>query len=113
MGRHRGNHLQLVLGTHTGNSMISPVTLLTVTSTVLHTVVCQDILLPAGMEEVLSSSYVETGEVTYQRWSFFCGNGTVFDQQSLVCNHPEDAFPCEESPSLYGLVEFGKVEEDY
>ena len=56
---------------------------------------------------------LETGEVTYQRWSFFCGNGTVFDQQSLVCNHPEDAFPCQESPSLYGLTEFGKIDTDY
>jgi len=54
------------------------------------------------------------GEVIeYAKWSFFCGNQTVFDQQTLTCNHPEDAFPCEESPSLYGAVEFGKVEEDY
>jgi len=55
------------------------------------------------------------GEVIeYAKWSFFCGNQTVFDQQTLTCNHPEDAFPCEESPSLYGAVEFGKIEEgDY
>merc|ERR1711934_245903 len=38
------------------------------------------------------------------KWSFFCGNGTIFDQQALVCNFPDDAFPCEESPSLYGSV---------
>ena len=31
-------------------------------------------------------------------------SGTVFDQQTLTCNFPEDAFPCEESPSLYGQV---------
>jgi len=55
----------------------------------------------------------ETGRITeYLKWSFFCGNGTVFDQQALVCNHPEDAFPCEESPSLYGSTQFGQVEEE-
>ena len=48
------------------------------------------------------------------KWSFFCGNATVFDQQTLTCNYPEDAFPCEESPSLYGAVEFGKIpDSDY
>ena len=48
------------------------------------------------------------------KYSFFCGNGTVFDQQALVCNHADDAFPCEESPSLFNSVPFGEVlEEDY
>jgi len=56
------------------------------------------------------------GEVIeYAKWSMFCGNQTIFDQQSLTCNHPEDAFPCEESESLYGTVEFGVIpeSEDY
>ena len=67
------------------------------------------------------TEYIKYGDTLYHqtiniiniidRWSFFCGNGTVFDQQALVCNHPEDAFPCEESPSLYGDVQFGLVEE--
>ena len=35
-------------------------------------------------------------------------SGTVFDQQTLTCNFPEDAFPCEESPSLYGQVRRAK-----
>jgi hypothetical protein len=48
--------------------------------------------------------------IEYAKWSFVCGNGTVFDQQSLTCNHKDDAFPCAESPSLFGAVEFGKVE---
>ena len=62
------------------------------------------------------------------KWSFFCGNGTVFDQvkhiyknifpifsfqETLTCNFPDNAFPCEESPSLYGAVEFGKIPDDY
>jgi len=48
---------------------------------------------------------------SYAKWSFACPNVTVFDQSTLTCNHPQDAFPCEESPSLYGAVEFGAVEE--
>merc|ERR1712001_491846 len=47
------------------------------------------------------------------KYSFVCGEGTQFDQQTLTCNYPEDAFPCEESPSLYGAVEFGKIPDDY
>merc|ERR550525_896318 len=47
------------------------------------------------------------------KWSFFCGNGTVFDQETLTSNFPDNAFPCEESPSLYGAVEFGKIPDDY
>ena len=45
------------------------------------------------------------------QWSFVCGNGTIFDQQTLTCNYPTDAFPCEEAAALYGAVEFGKIEE--
>jgi hypothetical protein len=43
-------------------------------------------------------------------WSFICGNGTIFDQATLTCNHEADAFPCEEAATLYGAVEFGKVD---
>merc|ERR1711910_228752 len=46
------------------------------------------------------------------KYSFVCGEGTQFDQSTLTCNYPDFAFPCEESPSLYGAVEFGKIEED-
>merc|ERR1719361_3185904 len=40
------------------------------------------------------------------KYSFVCGEGTQFDQSTLTCNYPDFAFPCEESPSLYGAVEF-------
>ncbi|XP_059083440.1 U-scoloptoxin(01)-Cw1a-like [Tigriopus californicus] len=43
------------------------------------------------------------------QWSFICGNGTIFDQQTLTCNHEQDALPCSEASSLYNLVEFGKI----
>jgi len=49
--------------------------------------------------------------VEYAQWSFICGNQTIFDQSTLTCNYPQDAFPCEEAPSLYGAVEFGRIEE--
>merc|ERR1712037_282580 len=47
------------------------------------------------------------------KYSFVCGEGTQFDQSTLTCNYPDFAFPCEESPSLYGAVEFGKIPDDY
>jgi hypothetical protein len=49
--------------------------------------------------------------IDFAQWSFACGNTTVFDQQTLTCNYPTDAFPCEESESLFGAVEFGKVDD--
>jgi hypothetical protein len=58
--------------------------------------------------------YLNDGSLDHvDQYSFVCGEGTQFDQQTLTCNFPEDAFPCEESPSLYGVVEFGKIPEDY
>lgn len=53
----------------------------------------------------------EGNVIEFAKWSFVCGNGTVFDQESLVCNHKEYAFPCEESEALYGAVEFGVIPE--
>ncbi|XP_047490362.1 uncharacterized protein LOC125039999 [Penaeus chinensis] len=47
-------------------------------------------------------------------FSFICGNQTIFDQQTLTCNHPQDAFPCDQAPSLYDIknAEFGRIEND-
>ena len=42
-------------------------------------------------------------------WSFICGNGTIFDQQTLTCNYEQDSVPCAEAPSLYNTVEFGVI----
>lgn len=53
----------------------------------------------------------EGNVIEFAKWSFVCGNGTVFDQQNLICNHREYAFPCEESESLYGITEFGVIPE--
>merc|ERR1712243_525890 len=49
----------------------------------------------------------EATVIEYAKWSFFCPSQTVFDQQSLTCNHPDNAFPCEESPPSTGLSSSG------
>ncbi|XP_066979266.1 U-scoloptoxin(01)-Cw1a-like isoform X2 [Macrobrachium rosenbergii] len=56
----------------------------------------------------------DSGEVVKTaHFSFLCGNQTVFSQESLTCAEPEFAFPCEESASLYDVIngEFGRVLE--
>jgi len=58
---------------------------------------------------ILDEAQVEV--VEYQQWSFVCGNQTIFDQSTLTCNYPQDAFPCEEAESLFGAIEFGKIQE--
>ena len=47
-------------------------------------------------------------------FSFFCGNQTVFSQESLTCAHPEEAFPCEEAETLFDLsnADFGRIPDD-
>ena len=55
----------------------------------------------------------EDGEVIdFNQWTFMCGNGTVFDQQTLSCNYESDAFPCEESEQLFGTVMFGLLDSE-
>ena len=46
-------------------------------------------------------------------WSFICGNGTIFDQSTLVCNHPQDSLPCDKAESYYNQVLFGVIDNDY
>merc|ERR1712002_355425 len=47
----------------------------------------------------------DAGEVvTTHQYSFFCGNQTIFSQDSLTCAHPVDAFPCEEAEGYYDQV---------
>nr|XP_045612065.1 U-scoloptoxin(01)-Cw1a-like [Procambarus clarkii] len=57
----------------------------------------------------------DLGEVVETaQFSFFCGNQTVFSQESLTCSHPLEAFPCEQAETLYDLsnADFGKVPEE-
>ncbi|XP_045603720.1 U-scoloptoxin(01)-Cw1a [Procambarus clarkii] len=34
-------------------------------------------------------------------WSFICGQGAVFNQVALVCDHTKDSIPCEDSPKHF------------
>jgi len=46
------------------------------------------------------------------KWSFICGEDTIFNQESLTCARAEDAVPCQEAPALYSLNDnFGKIPE--
>nr|XP_027208759.1 uncharacterized protein LOC113802383 [Penaeus vannamei] len=57
----------------------------------------------------------EFGEVVETaQYSFFCGNQTVFSQESLTCAHPQEAFPCDQAETLFDLsnADFGKIPED-
>ncbi|KAK8391641.1 hypothetical protein O3P69_017283 [Scylla paramamosain] len=38
--------------------------------------------------------YIIFDEIVTRHFSFFCGEGTIFDQERLVCAAPEDALPC-------------------
>eukprot|EP00095_Tigriopus_kingsejongensis_P007126 snap_masked-scaffold1097_size63051-processed-gene-0.8 protein:Tk07126 transcript:snap_masked-scaffold1097_size63051-processed-gene-0.8-mRNA-1 annotation:"PREDICTED: uncharacterized protein LOC100883311" len=42
-----------------------------------------------------AGSIIETAQ-----WSFICGNGIVFDQQTLSCNYEADSVPCDQAESL-------------
>ncbi|XP_068242955.1 uncharacterized protein [Palaemon carinicauda] len=55
------------------------------------------------------------GEVVdMAQYSFFCGNQTVFSQDSLTCAHPQFALPCEESEILFDIsnADFGVIPEN-
>uniref|UniRef100_A0A0P4WRW9 Chitin-binding type-2 domain-containing protein n=1 Tax=Scylla olivacea TaxID=85551 RepID=A0A0P4WRW9_SCYOL len=47
-------------------------------------------------------------------FSFFCGNQTIFSQESLTCAHSDLAFPCDEAESLYesSNADFGVIPEE-
>ncbi|XP_071448522.1 U-scoloptoxin(01)-Cw1a-like, partial [Hetaerina americana] len=61
---------------------------------------------------VCSPSVDDNGKVLgMAHYSFFCGNLTMFNQESLTCTDPEDALPCNEAPNLYEIknLEFGII----
>lgn len=44
-------------------------------------------------------------------FSFFCGNGTLFNQENLVCDHSENV-DCSQAENFYSVnQEFGKIPE--
>ncbi|XP_045612406.2 uncharacterized protein [Procambarus clarkii] len=48
---------------------------------------------------------------TFQ-YSFICGNQTTFSQKTLNCDFADEAFPCDQSPSLYAEIPLHDVDAD-
>ncbi|XP_068241302.1 U-scoloptoxin(01)-Cw1a-like [Palaemon carinicauda] len=44
--------------------------------------------------------YIDHDLFVVRHFSFFCGAGTVFDQEKLVCDYPEFALPCSEAAAF-------------
>jgi len=44
--------------------------------------------------------YIEEDLYVTRHFSFMCGEGTVFDQERLVCDYPENSVACQESTSF-------------
>ena len=58
--------------------------------------------------------YINFGEVIIRHFSFFCGEGTVFDQQRLVCDLPDKALPCSVASQYVNVNEyFGHTDRNF
>ncbi|XP_042206494.1 U-scoloptoxin(01)-Cw1a-like [Homarus americanus] len=61
--------------------------------------------------------YIDNNIVVTRHFSFMCGEGTVFDQEHLVCATPENASPCSQSSSFrrsneyFGRTDIGFLEK--
>lgn len=48
-----------------------------------------------------------------QQYTFFCNNGTQFDQKAMTCVREEDATPCGNSEKYYALNQnFGVIDNN-
>ena len=58
--------------------------------------------------------YIDHDVFITRHFSFLCGEGTVFDQERLVCDFPENALPCSEAAAFRKSNEyFGRVETNF
>lgn len=58
--------------------------------------ICNPLVFPDGRTETFT-------------FSFFCGNQTIFNQETLVCTYPEEAIPCQDAALFYIINDnFGK-----
>jgi len=49
------------------------------------------------------------GFIRTRMWSFICGLDTIFNQEALVCDHPDHSVPCEDAPQYYDVNDlFGR-----
>ncbi|KAF2361858.1 Chitin binding domain [Trinorchestia longiramus] len=54
------------------------------------------------------------GFIRTRMWSFICGLGTVFNQQSLVCDFPQNTVLCQDAPNFYNVNEyFGREDVNF
>ncbi|XP_022666655.1 uncharacterized protein LOC111265144 isoform X2 [Varroa jacobsoni] len=61
--------------------------------------VCNPIRSPSSSPQHLQ----QYPDVNVLQYSFYCGNGTVFDQFSMTCAFEDDAIPCNNSPEFFYL----------
>ncbi|XP_068241304.1 U-scoloptoxin(01)-Cw1a-like [Palaemon carinicauda] len=58
--------------------------------------------------------YINFGDVITRQFSFFCGEGTMFDQERLICDFPENALPCEQAAQYTYVNEyFGRTDRNF
>ncbi|XP_071512441.1 U-scoloptoxin(01)-Cw1a-like [Panulirus ornatus] len=59
--------------------------------------------------------YINFDQIVTRQFSFMCGEGTVFDQERLVCDFPEGAISCDQSSSSYRRVNefFGRLDINF
>ncbi|XP_042857023.1 U-scoloptoxin(01)-Cw1a-like [Penaeus japonicus] len=50
--------------------------------------------------------YVDNDLYVTRHFSFLCGEGTMFDQERLVCDFPENSVACQESTTFRRVNEY-------
>nr|XP_027229925.1 uncharacterized protein LOC113821611 [Penaeus vannamei] len=58
--------------------------------------------------------YIDNDLYITRHFSFMCGEGTMFDQERLVCAFPEEALPCSEAAAFRRSNEyFGRADVNF
>nr|XP_027225855.1 uncharacterized protein LOC113817932 [Penaeus vannamei] len=58
--------------------------------------------------------YIDNNVYITRHFSFMCGEGTMFDQERLVCAFPEEALPCSEAAAFRRSNEyFGRADVNF
>ncbi|XP_042206470.1 U-scoloptoxin(01)-Cw1a-like [Homarus americanus] len=58
--------------------------------------------------------YINFGQIITRQFSFMCGEGTVFDQENLICDFPENALPCSSALEYRRVNEyFGRTDRNF
>lgn len=58
--------------------------------------------------------YIIFGEIVTRQFSFFCGEGTVFDQERLICDFSDKALPCSAASQFIHVNEyFGHTDRNF